>query len=132
MKTRIIIGVVALIGVLGVGTYASRAGDLARRPQWTNVNILDPLQVPDKIIKGPVLIVQDAQKMIRGEACTTFYRFEAGKGPREQLISFHCKPTMKTVIAQTTFNVVDTPSGCKRLVEYQIGGDSEAHGIPAK
>jgi hypothetical protein len=39
---------------------------------------------------------------------------------------------MKTVVAQTTLNIVDTPSGCKRLVEYQIGGDSEAHGIPAK
>jgi hypothetical protein len=132
MKTRIIVGVAVLIGVLGVGTYASRAGDAAGRRQWTIVNFVDPVQVQDQIVMGPVLIVHDDAKMGRGEACTTFYRFEAGKGPKEELISFHCKPTAKTVVARTTFNMVDTPSGCKRLVEYQIGGDSEAHVIPLK
>jgi hypothetical protein len=132
MKTRIIVGVVVLIGVLGVGTYASRAGDVAGRRQWTIVNFADPVQVKDQIIMGPVLIIHDDEKMSRGEACTTFYRFEPGKGPKEELISFHCAPRAKAVVAQTTLNIVDTPSGCKRLVEYQIGGDAEAHGIPLK
>jgi hypothetical protein len=132
MKTRIIVGVVVLIGVLGVGTYASRAGDVAGKRQWTIVNFADPVQVKDQIIMGPVLIIHDDEKMSRGEACTTFYRFEPGKGPKEELISFHCAPRAKAVVAQTTLNIVDTPTGCKRLVEYQIGGDAEAHGIPLK
>jgi len=132
MKTRIIVGVIVLIGVLAVGTLASRAGDVAGRRQWTVVNFVDPVQVKDQIVMGPVLIVHDDDKMGRGEACTTFYRFEAGKGPKEALISFHCLPRQKSAVAQTTFSTVDTPNGCKRLVEYQIGGDAEAHGIPLK
>jgi len=132
MKTRIIVGVVVLLGVLVVGTYASRAGDVAGRRQWTVVNFTDPVQVKDQIVMGPVLIVHDDEKMGRGEACTTFYRFEPGKGPREAIISFHCQPKSKAVVAQTTLNIVGTPNGCKRLVEYQIGGDAEAHGIPIK
>jgi len=132
MKTRIIVGVVVLIGVLGVGIYTSRAGDAAGRRQWTVVNFVDPVQVKDQIVMGPVLIVHDDDKMSRGEACTTFYRFEPGKGPKEALISFHCTPTPRAAVAQTTLNIVDTAGGCKRLVEYQIGGDAEAHGIPLK
>jgi hypothetical protein len=132
MKTRIIVGVVVLIGVLGVGTYASRAGDVAGRHQWTIVNFPDPVLVKDQIVMGPVLIVHDEEKMSRGEACTTFYRFEPGKGPREALLSFHCQPKVKAVVAQTTLDIVDMPVGCKRLVAYQIGGDTEAHGIPSK
>jgi hypothetical protein len=132
MKTRIIVGVIVLIGVLGVGTYASRAGDTAGQRQWTVVNFPDPVQVKDQIVMGPVLIVHDDEKMSRGEACTTFYRFEPGKGPKEAIVSFHCIPQTRVAVAQTTFNVVDSPSGCKRLVDYQIGGDSEAHGVPLK
>ena len=132
MKMRIIVGAIVLIGVLGVGTYASHAGDIAGRRQWTIVNFVDPVQVKDQIVMGPVLIVHDDEKMARGEACTTFYRFEPGKGPREALLSFHCTPVAKTAVSQTTLNIVDTPTGCKRLIEYQIGGDPEAHGIPMK
>jgi hypothetical protein len=132
MKTRIIVGVVVLIGVLGIGTYTSRAGDVAGRRQWTIVNFVEPVQVKDQIVMGPVLIVHDEEKMSNGEACTTFYRFEPGKGPKQALVSFHCQPSQKTVVEQTTLNIVDGPNGCKRLVSYQIGGDAEAHGIPAK
>ena len=132
MKTRIIVAVTLLVAVLGVGTYTSRAGDVAGSRQWTIVNFPDPVQVKDQIVMGPVLIVHDDTKMARGEACTTFYRFEPGKGPKEALVSFHCKPIQRAAVADTTFSVLPTAGGCKRLVEYQIGGDSEAHGIPSK
>jgi hypothetical protein len=132
MKTRIIVGGLLLIAVLGIGTYTSRAGEVAGRRQWTIVNFTDPVQVKDQIVMGPVLIVHDDEKMSHGEACTTFYRFEKGRGPKEALVSFHCKPVQRAVAEQTTFNLVGTANGCKRLTEYQIGGDSEAHAIPAK
>jgi hypothetical protein len=132
MKTRIIVGVALLIGVLGVGTYASHAGNTAGQRQWTIVNFADPVAVKDQILMGPVLIVHDDAKMARGLPCTTFYRFDTAKGPQQELVSFHCKPIQRTAVDQTTFNLVPTPLGCKRLTEYQIGGDAEAHGIPAK
>jgi hypothetical protein len=87
----------------------------------------------DQVVMGPVLIVHDADKMARGEACTTFYRFVPGKGPKEELVSFHCRPHMRERVAETTFSYADTPNiGCKRLVTYQIAGDDEAHGVPEK
>jgi len=132
MKTRIIVGVLLLIAVFGVGTYASRAGDVAGSRQWTIVNFAEPVQVKDAVLMGPVLIVHDAAKMSKGEACTTFYRFEPGKGPKEELVSFHCKPIQRAAVTETTFSVVQTSAGCKRLTEYQIGGENEAHGIPLK
>jgi hypothetical protein len=133
MRARIVVGVALLVALLGVGTFASRAGDVAGSRQWTLVNFTDPVQVQDQILMGPVLIVHDSEKMARGEACTTFYRFEPGKGPKEELLSFHCRPEPRAVAEQTTFSYVDTPSiGCRRLIAYQIGGDAELHGIPAK
>jgi hypothetical protein len=131
MRTRIIVCVTLLIALLGVGTYAGRAGELGHR-QWSAINFIDPVQVKDQIIMGPVLIVHDDEKMARGEACTTFYRFDPAKGPQEKLVSFHCRPVQRSVVDHTTFSTVSTAAGCKRLTEYQIAGDSEGHGVPSK
>ena len=133
MRTRIIVGVTLLIALFGVGTYVSRAGEVGGHRQWAAINFVDPVQVQDQIIMGPVLIVHDDEKMGRGEACTTFYRFDPAKGPQEKILSFHCRPVQRTVADRTTFSLVDNPAAsCKRLTEYQIAGDSEAHGIPSK
>jgi hypothetical protein len=132
MRTRIIVGVAVVVALLGVGTFTSRAGDVAGARQWTLVNFTDPVLVQDQIVMGPVLIVHDSDKMSRGQACTTFYRFAPGKGPKEELVSFHCRPDVRAAVAETTFTYATSPAGCKRLTEYQIAGDTEAHGIPAK
>jgi len=133
MRTRIIIGMAVLGGVLAVGTFTSRAGDVAGSRQWTVVNFPDPIQVKGEVIMGPVLIVHDSDRMSRGEACTTFYRFQPGKGPKEELVSFHCRPQPREKVSETTFGYADTQTiGCKRLVSYQIAGDDEAHGVPEK
>ena len=134
MRTRIIVGAAVLVAVLGLGTFTSRAGDVAGSRQWTLVTFADPVIVKDQIVMGPVLIVHDSDKMARGQACTTFYRFEPGKGPKEELLSFHCRPDARPVVAQTTFTYSDSPtaSGCKRLLAYQIAGDAEVHGIPVR
>jgi len=132
MRGRIIVSVAVVVALLGVGTFASRAGDVAGSRQWTVVNFTDPVLVKDQIVMGPVLIVHDSEKMSRGEACTTFYRFQPGKGPKEELVSFHCRPDARGVVAENTFTYVNTEVGCKRLIEYQIAGDAESHGVPAK
>ena len=133
MRTRIIVGIAVVIAVLGVGALASRAGDVTATRQWTIVNFPDPVQVKGQIIMGPVLIIHDSEKMSRGQACTTFYRFDPAKGPKEELVSFHCIPQPKAAVPETTFSYVDTQNiSCKRLVAYQIAGDPEAHGVPTK
>ena len=132
MRVRVIVGAALIIGLFGVGTFTSRAGDAAGLRQWTIVNFPDPVQVKGELVMGPVLIVHDSEKMARGEACTTFYRFTPGTGPQEALVSFHCQPVQRAAVAQTTLSVVDSPTGCKRLTQYQVAGETEAHGIPSK
>jgi hypothetical protein len=116
-----------VLGVFSVGLLANTATN----KHWSIVNFLDPVQVRDQLIMGPVLIVHDDVKMAQGEACTTFYRFDRKKGPQEALVSFHCQPLQRAVVEQTTFTLDSNGPGCKRLLDYQIAGDSEAHGVPA-
>ena len=133
MRSRIIVGVVVLTAVVGAGTLAARGTiDVGRNKQWAVTNFADPVLVKGTIVMGPVLIVHDSNKMARGEACTTFYRFKPGVGQGEELVSFHCRPRQGQLVEQTTFTTVPTGTACKRLVEYQIGGDAEAHGVPSK
>lgn len=103
---------------------------VTRDKQWTIVNFVNPVRVHKAFISGPVLIVHDDQKMQRGEPCTTFYRFDLEGGPKEALVSFHCKPRRTAAADTTTLSTVMIEPGAKELVEYQIAGDSEAHGIP--
>ena len=132
MKSRIIVGALIVVGLLSVGTFASRGGkDVSGPRQVTMVNFPDPVRVHGNLVMGPVMIVHDDQKMENGEACTTFYRFDPSRGPREEIVSFHCTPVQRTVASSTTLTVQKGLDGeCKRLVEYQIAGESEAHAIP--
>jgi hypothetical protein len=133
MRTRITVGIVFTIALFGVGTFASRAGEQAGRRQWSIVNFVDPVQVQHRIVMGPVLIVHDDAKMAKGEPCTTFYRFDTAAGPQEQIVAFHCRPDRREVVDKTTFTYAPgSDASCKKLVEYQIAGDAESHGIPER
>lgn len=134
MKSRIVLGALLAIGLLSVGTHASRGVNVAGARQWTIANFVNPVNVHGQVVMGPVLIVHDDEKMAKGEACTTFYRFDPSRGPREEIVSFHCTPVQRDVAGETTFTVVNSPNDgtCKRLVEYQIAGDGEGHQIPEK
>ena len=133
MKARIIVGSLLVFGVLGVGMFASRGANVAGSRSWALVNFANAVTVQDRVITGPVMIVHDDEKMARGEACTTFYRFDSARGPREELASFHCLPVQRRMAETTTFTLAAGPdTTCKRLVEYQIAGESEAHRVPAR
>jgi hypothetical protein len=133
MRSRITVGVIVLVGLIGAATLAARANsNVGVDKQWTVTNFPNPVLVKDTLIMGPVLIVHDSAKMARGEACTTFYRFKPGGGQQEELVSFHCRPRQAAAVDETTFTVLSTDTACKRLVEYQIGGDTEVHAVPVK
>ena len=133
MRSRIGVGVIVLTALVGAGTLVAGGIDnVTADKQWTVTNFRDPVLVAKTLVMGPVMIVHDSNKMARGEACTTFYRFKPGVGPQEEIVSFHCRPRQGTLAETTTFTTLSTDTGCKRLVEYQIGGDAEAHGVPAK
>ena len=133
MRSRTSVGVFLLFALVGAGTLgASGNSYVGSDKQWTIANFTDPVRVKGQFIMGPVLIVHDSAKRARGEACTTFYRFDPKTGQHEALVSVHCSPRTASSVAATTFTTVSTDPGCKRLVEYQIAGDSEAHVLPAE
>ena len=132
MRARITVGITLFVALFVVGTFVSGAGERAGKQQWTVVNFIDPVEVTDRVLMGPVLIVHDDEKMEHGRECTTFYRFDPAKGPQEELVSFHCQPQPKEIAKQTTFTTTRSERGCQKLVSYQIGGDAEAHGVPAR
>lgn len=133
MKARFLIFGVLVVGMMSVGAIASRGQGAAGARSWTMVNFVDPVRVVDQLVVGPVLIVHDDQKMEQGEACTTFYRFDPARGPQEELISFHCTPVRRPLTTTTRLTTSESPDiACKRLLEYQIAGESEAHAIPSR
>jgi len=131
MRARVTVGGVLFIALFIVGVFAS-AGDRAGRRQWTVVNFANPVQVMDRVVMGPTLIVHDDTKMAQGKACTSFYRFDTRTGPQEEILSFHCRPEARAVVEATTFTYTRGELGCQKLVAYQIAGDAEAHGVPAR
>lgn len=131
MKSRIVVGSLLVFGLLSVGTFA-RNVNVAGTKSWTLVNFVHPVTVQGRVIMGPVMILHDDEKMAKGEPCTTFYRFDTSRGPAEELVSFHCKPVQRSLTESTKLTLAAGPDTCKRLVEYQIAGETEAHGIPTK
>jgi len=134
MKWSMRIGAVLVVTLMAAGTLTARGDSfVGSAKQWTIVNFQDAVLVKGNYVMGPVLIVHDSEKMARGEPCTTFYRFDAARGQQEPLVSFHCKPRMTDRPASATqiVTTLDDPA-CRKLVEYQVAGDAEAHGVPSK
>ena len=134
MKSGIRVGVLLLVSLIGAGTLAARGDNyVGASKQWTIVNFVDPVLVKGQYVMGPVIIIHDSEKMAKGQACTTFYRFDRAKGPQGEIVSFHCRPRMTDAKADATQIVTArTDVGCAKLLEYQIAGDAEAHGVPLK
>src|SRR6478736_10514321 len=107
MRSRIIVGALLVFGVLAAGTFATSGDGVAPPRQWAIVNFTDPVLVTDQILMGPYLIVHDDARMERGEACTSFYRFDAAKGPQQEVVSFHCTPAMRKIAGQLTVTRTD-------------------------
>src|SRR5207249_4797698 len=132
MRSRVIVGVFLVFGVLAAGTFATSGDRVAPTKQWAVVNFINPVRVGTDAIMGQYLIVHDDTKMARGLPCMTFYRFDDKKGPQESVLSFHCLPRQRKVVGQTTITIVPPTNltDLPKLTEYQFAGDSEAYAVP--
>jgi hypothetical protein len=132
MRSRVLVGLLVIIGLLAVGTIA--ASDVGATPsrQWIVATFTRPTIIAGAIVSGPVVIVHDEGKMTSGEPCTTVYRFDTKNGRQEQIVSFMCKPVERRAVDKFTVTCNRAVlSGPDVLVEYQFSGDKEAHGVPA-
>jgi hypothetical protein len=134
MRSRIIVCSLLLLGVLGAAAIATSGDAVAPPRRWGIATFTDPVMVTDQILMGSYLIVHDEAKMERGEACTSFYRFDPAKGPQDEVVSFHCTPAMRKPVDRLTLTQAErkSPAGIAHLTEYQFAGDCEAHAIPTR
>ncbi len=141
MASRIIVATLLALGTLSPATFAVPRSSAAPVRQLAVVSFDKATDVAGVLLNaGQYVIVHDAGKMARGEACTTFYRFgESGEAALEEAVSFHCIPREREVAHKTTLTMTTVPcdkSGClddwymNKLLEYQFAGDSEGHGVP--
>jgi hypothetical protein len=133
MRTRILATSWLLAGLLGASALANTGDSNGATRQWAVVYLAEPTLVGTTIVQGPVLFTHDDIRMARGEPCTTVHLFEPGKGPIEEIASFHCIPVRRNVVRKFTVRTrqnAELGFGCV-LTEYQFAGDSEGHAVPS-
>jgi hypothetical protein len=134
MRSRILVAAFLFAAAQLSSTGAVRASTQAGTEQWAITYLAEPTLIGSTIVQGPVLFVHDGAKMARGEPCTTIRLFEPGKGPAEELVSFHCIPKARRVVGKFTITTkpnLELGFGCI-LTEYQFAGDAEGHGVPVQ
>jgi hypothetical protein len=132
MRARTLIGVVLLVAGLGSGTLAGGDHGRGRARQWAVVYLAEPTLIGATVVQGTVLFTHDADRMARGEPCTSVQLVEPRSGPPEEIASFHCIARPGTV--STHFRLTTRPSakpgfGCV-LTAYQFADDPEVHSVP--
>ena len=132
MRSRILFGVLLVLGLLSPATFATSGARVSPVRQWAIVNFDRTTAVSGALLNaGQYVVVHDDAKMARGEPCTTFYSFgESGNGAQEEAVSFHCIPREREVAGKTTLTLTTMSWTMDKLTEYQFAGDSEGHGVP--
>ena len=132
MRAHTLIGVVLLAAGLGSATLTAGGHGHGAARQWAVVYLAEPTLIGSTFVQGPVLFTHDAQKMARGEPCTSVQLFEPHRGPFEEVAAFHCIPRpgkVSTRFLLTTRAGASPGFGCV-LTAYQFAGDPEVHGVP--
>jgi len=89
----------------------------------------EPVNLMGVTLKGEYLFVHDDLAMARGGACTFVYKGVA-EIPDKLVISFHCTPVERGLVASFTVRSSELSPGLIQLTEFQFGGSTESHLIP--
>jgi hypothetical protein len=116
--------------VLIMGFLAASTLDAVPTKRTAVVRFLNPTSIAGTFVLGTVVIEHDDDKMAHGQPCTTVYRFKSRTELGEPIVSFMCMPqerALATKFEATLYRSVASPD---RLIEYQISGEREGHGVP--
>lgn len=123
-----------IVAILGVVTAASGPGTHAQAPgphaTSARIAFAQPTYVSGHVLLGEYVIVHDPDRMEADEPCTTIYR--PTRAGAQAVVSFHCVPTPRKAVDHVVVKVApsDRVPWFKRLVEYQLAGETEGHGVP--
>jgi hypothetical protein len=127
MRSKLFIGAALVMGFLAASTL-----DAVPMRRAAVVRFLKPTIVAGAFLQGTVVIEHDDAKMARGEPCTTIYRFKSDSEYGEPLVSFMCVPHDRPLATKFEATIVSSVSWPDRLLDYQIAGEREGHGVPQK
>jgi len=129
MRTKLVAGVVLGVAALAVTTLAA-----VSPVQTAVVRFMRPTIIAGAAVLGTVVFEHDAERMARGEPCTTVYYYDAGARRRgRMLVEFMCIPVARDGSRQFEATISRSDlTGPDRLTEYRFAGELEGHGVPVR
>src|SRR5438552_16287502 len=85
-----LLGILSGIVAVAVITFGAAGSQAAPSRQMARVFLESPTQINGYLVQGAVVIVHDEVRMAAGEACTSVYLYDPGKGPGKLLPTFMC------------------------------------------
>lgn len=125
MRSKLVVAATLVIGLVGASTL-----DAVPTRRAATVRFLRPTIIAGVFVQGTVVIEHDDAKMARGEPCTTVYRFKSDTEYGKPIVSFMCMPHNRPRAEKFEATVVNSVNWPDRLLEYQIAGEHEGHGVP--
>jgi len=126
MRTKIVVGALLFVAVLAVtalGAVPTRRASVVR--------FMKPTIIAGAAVLGQVVFEHDDARMARGEPCTTVYRYDVKQKARgDVIVEFMCTPKDRPLAKDFQATFIKAPLGPDRLVEYQLPGEAEGHGVP--
>ena len=122
---------VALLLAVTLGGTVSMAGKSQEmKKQRAVMTFATPVKLQGVMLKGEYLFVHDDAAMMRGEACTFVYK-GSSENASKLVAKFHCTPAERNRVASFTIRTALQPDGVTALTEFQFGGETETHQVPA-
>ena len=125
MQMKIFVGAALLMGVFAASTL-----DAVPARRTAVVRFMKPTVIAGAFVMGTVVFEHDDAKMANGEPCTTVYHYKSKDELGEPIVSFMCAPKDRPLATKFEATVIATPSWPDHLLEYQIAGEREGHGVP--
>ena len=107
-------------------TRAARAA----KKQSAVMKFTQPVKLMGVTLRGEYLFVHDDLAMARGETCTFVYK-GVSEVADKLVVSFHCTPVERGMVVYFTVRTVLISPGLSELSEFQFGGSTESHLVPA-
>ena len=130
MKSFVLLAALLFAVTLSSASIAGNAKNDGKKQKAT-MQFTQPVRLQGVMLKGEYLFVHDDAAMMRGEACTFVYKGNSEIASK-LVVSFHCTPAERAKVGSFTVRMEQVSPGVSELREFQFGGDTEAHVIPAK
>src|SRR5438132_12635882 len=105
MKRLLLFAALLCAVTLAIGSSFVSNASKAGQKQKASMTFTEPVRLQGVVLKGEYLFVHDDAAMMRGEACTFFYKGNV-ETSKNLIVSFHCIPKYRSTEAIFTVRSV--------------------------